>query len=215
MLDMSGYAEAVVKPSDKKSPFLNDKYCQGSLDTIHVQFNTLASAGGYFENRAKLWQGSYLSEDNAFHLAIDVNLRAGTKMTVRYESVVEDVKTHSWKVGGWGTVAIMRLKKPVGPITRYLYGHMSPRGIAAPGTVLKPGDVVGVLGTKKENGGWFEHVHVQALSDYGWERSGHCNIEDEKQFDGYGYDNDDMRRAYPNPMKLIATPVGRALKLKL
>ena len=69
---------------------------------------------------------------------------------------------------------------------------------------IRSGEAVGRVGTTKENGFWFPHIHFQFISEKEMKRK-------EKPFtlDGYGSpkDLDYLRENYPNP--LVVLPMGR------
>lgn len=138
--------------------------------------------GGYLEDRSVAWQGSYLPPDGAVHLGIDINLPAQTAISLAYDATLVRVTHDPEQNGGWGGVAIFKLDQPVGAITHVLYAHLAHGSVRhSIGTHVRAGDVVAHLGASDENGGWYEHVHVQALTQQAW----NTTQGDINAFDGY------------------------------
>ena len=81
-----------------------------------------------------------------------------------------------------------------------LLGHLAHAGLPPPGARIARGTAVGVIGTPAENGGWYPHLHLQALSDAAWEAVEHAP---DALLDGYGYRDADLRRLFPNPAPLV------------
>lgn len=187
-----------------RSDFLNARFTHRFLEKIERAHKVETTLGGYFEDRASLWRCSYLDEHPgaAYHLAIDVNLPAHTPLTVKHPSTVERITHDPDQQGGWGTVVAFKLHKPIGEITHYLYAHLSKDVRVMPGQTVLPGRVIGHLGREHENGGWYEHLHVQAFSATAWKRT----QGDISLIDGYGRNDAVMRADFPNPLPLITAP---------
>jgi len=208
LINLNSYA---VRKGDagRKSDFLNPRLTHLFLDKIARKYRVETTLGGYFEDRRHLWRGSYLNPESAVHLAIDVNLPAGTPVACRYPSTLEKVIRDPDQDGGWGTVAVFRLEKPLGDMTHFLYAHLDPAVTVSPGQRVRPGQTVGHIGRPDVNGGWYEHLHVQGLSRQAWERT----KGDIRLFDGYGTDSAAMRQDFPDPFILIADMrTGAALR---
>ncbi len=173
------------------------KYCNRR---IHKPF----SYGGYMEDRSFLWRGCYMEDGEKFrHLGVDFNVPAGTIVALDREATVLKVDNDSPEKHGWGTRVIVLLK---GISTVLIYAHLSKkvaRGVRH-GEFLKPGAFLGLVGESSVNGGWFPHLHVQAV-----QRDLYYKFleNDLKDLDGYaGLDEDKkvLQELYPDPMQFVS-----------
>jgi hypothetical protein len=189
------------KKQPARSRYLNADLTDRALRRLHRRWGVATSFGGYLEDRKDLWRGSYLNPATAVHLAIDINVRADTELTVKYPARVEKIVHDPEQNGGWGGVIFFRLDKPIGKISHFLYAHIA-KGSAkvGEGAAVRPGEVVATIGRCHENGGWYEHLHVQALTQEAWDKFG----GDLSKFDGYGAQPAGKEHPYfPDPMGLL------------
>lgn len=171
-----------LRPRPGISPLLDADRMDRFLRYLHHRWQADYSFGGYVEDRRELWRGSYLDENSAVHLGNDVNVPAGTRLTVAQPATLVHHVHDTCQDGGWGGVLMFRLAQPIGTITHFLYAHLKNEAPRLPiGSHVQPGDVVAVLGEAHENGGWYEHLHVQALTQAAWDRT----QGDLAKFDGY------------------------------
>jgi murein DD-endopeptidase MepM/ murein hydrolase activator NlpD len=195
-----------ISLQSKKQPaisrFLDAHLVNRFLRFKHSSLNVAYSFGGYLENRKDLWRGSYLGHDNAVHLGIDVNVPQGTSISVKYPCHVSSIVHDNDQKGGWGGTILFKLEKPIGSISHFLYAHLSHKEMrVSEKQRLTAGEIVGKLGTPEENGGWYEHLHVQAITQEAWDKfQGNLYA-----FDGYGQLHKDEKEHsfFPNPMPLI------------
>ena len=170
-----------LRPRPGISPLLDAKRLDRFLRRLHHRWDAY-SFGGYVEDRRELWRGSYLTDETALHLGIDVNVPAGTALTVAQPATIVHHTHDPCQDGGWGGVVFFALDQPIGDITHFLYAHLKNEPPHKPvGSHVTPGDIVAVLGEPHENGGWYEHLHVQTLTRDAWERT----QGDITKFDGY------------------------------
>lgn len=154
------------------------------LAALHRSHGAGYSFGGYLEDREALWRGSYMDPGKAVHLGIDVNAPAGTGVAPVHTSTVAKIIHDPDQDGGWGSVIIFELEKPIGDISHFIYAHLSGDDIRVRvGDVIAPGQVAASLGRPHENGGWYEHLHVQAMTPQAWEMI--RDRDDMAAFDGY------------------------------
>lgn len=167
-------------------PLLDAGLADRFLRRLHNRWNVDYSFGGYVEDRRELWRGSYLNDESALHLGIDVNVAAGSGIAVAQAARLVHHTHDIDQAGGWGGVSFFALLQPVmsgnSVITHFLYAHLrrQPPPVSL-GTVLQPGAIAAVLGRSHENGGWYEHLHVQAMTQDAWDRT----QGDLSLFDGY------------------------------
>ena len=189
------------KKQPARSRFLDADLTDRALSRLHRRWGVAYSLGGYLEDRRDLWRGSYLKPTSAVHLAIDVNVRAGTDVAVKYPCRVEKIVHDPEQDGGWGTVVMFRLEKAVGKISHFLYAHLAKDSVRVrEGAAISPGQVAATIGRCHENGGWYEHLHVQALTPEAWD----LFRGDLSKFDGYAArPAGDEHPYFPDPAPLL------------
>lgn len=189
------------KKQPARSRYLDADLTDRALARLHYRWGVATSLGGYLEDRRDLWRGSYLNPEKAVHVAIDINVRADTTLTVKYPSTVTKIIHDPEQDGGWGGVVMFRLEKPIGKITHYLYAHLAKGSVKfREGDAVKPGQVIATIGRCHENGGWYEHLHVQAMTQEAWDLFG----GDLAKFDGYAAKSEGKEHPYfPDPMALL------------
>jgi len=174
-----------VREETGKSIYLEADLTDKFLNALHKREDVGYSFGGYLEDRANLWAGSYMEgSGKEVHLGIDVNAPAGTNVAPAYDCKIAKIIHDPEQDGGWGSVIIFELDKPIGDISHFIYAHLSKEFIyTGEGDHVKAGQAVGCLGKTHENGGWYEHLHVQAMTKEAWKM-----VEargDMSAFDGY------------------------------
>ncbi len=127
---------------------------------------TVPSIGRYLEDREIYDSAAFATElpgeRRTLHLGVDVFLDAGEPILAPLEGVVRD-SAHRPAARDFGGVVLVDHATPDGVTFHTLYGHLSAE-LPAPGARLARGDVIGVIGTAEENGGWAPHLHLQLLS---------------------------------------------------
>jgi murein DD-endopeptidase MepM/ murein hydrolase activator NlpD len=120
------------------------------------------SYGGWMEDRSTLLKGTYLDEEKKYmHVGVDINAPEGTPVAVSREGTVIHIDDDHPEEGGWGPRVIIQVKDS--PIA-LIYTHLDPEILCKVGDILRPGTVFAKIGPPSHNGGWFSHLHVQALS---------------------------------------------------
>ena len=192
-------AKASHRPA--RSQFLIPHLTDCLLGYAHRKMGVDYSLGGYLEDRRDVWRGSYLNPESAVHVAIDVNVPAGTPVCLTRPARVARMDHDPEQNGGWGGVIMFALDQPVGNISHFLYAHLSRQGLKVKeGDAVRPGVTVGQIGLPDENGGWYEHIHIQAFTRQAWDKFG----GELKNFDGYAPDPRAAAHPYfPDPMKLL------------
>jgi len=189
------------KKQPPRSRYLDADLTDRALSRLHHRWGVAYSLGGYLEDRRDLWRGSYLKPESAVHLAIDINVRAGTAVAAKFPCRLEKVVFDPEQGGGWGSVTLFRLDKPIGKISHFLYAHLAKNSVTQKeGAAIRPGETVATIGRCHENGGWYEHLHVQAMTQEAWDMfKGDLN-----KFDGYAVQpNGDEHPYFPDPTPLL------------
>lgn len=187
---------------DGASRFLQADVMDRYLRRLNHVWGAPFTLGGYLEDRGRLWQGSYLAPDRAVHLAIDVNVPAGLEVAVTRPCRIAAIAHDPDQQGGWGSVVMCALDRPEGAITHFLYAHLSRASVTVNvGDAVHAGGVVGRIGKSTENGGWYEHLHIQAFTQAMWDK-GAGNLAN---FDGYGAPGEAAAHPdFPDPAPLLS-----------
>ena len=201
VVNLDALARELRARDTPKSPLLNADALDRLLRRLHHRWKAGYSFGGYVEDRRALWRGSYLSDDTALHLGIDVNVPAKTAIALAYGATLVRTTHDPCQDGGWGGVAIFALDQPIANISHVLYAHLARGSVRhAVGTHIDAGEVVAHLGTSGENGGWYEHLHVQAMTHDAWDQT----QGDLEKFDGYAPVRfKDGHPLFPDPWPLL------------
>jgi len=135
VLDLSGTAECEVKPTSK------------SLWTI----------GRYDEVRPSTYPESF--RNRTLHVGLDIGGPAGTAVHAFADANVLRAGYNPAE-GDYGGVIVLEV--PALGIYA-LHGHLSKASLqhTPVGSKVTRGEVIGWIGTEKENGGWPPHVHFQ------------------------------------------------------
>lgn len=186
-----------------RSVFLDAQTTHEYLADLHRVEQVDYSLGGYLEDRRNLWAGSYLPPKRSVHLGVDINVPAGTAVAAARDGHIAKVYYDPDQDGGWGSALVLSLREPVGPISHYIYAHLAKDSVnVRAGDPVNAGQVVAAIGQPHENGGWYEHLHVQALTPAAW-----ALIKDAPDLSAIdGYDAMPEGREHPlspDPMPLI------------
>jgi murein DD-endopeptidase MepM/ murein hydrolase activator NlpD len=177
------------------SPFLEPEFCTAAIRTESERHGAHGYVGGYLEDRATLWRGSYLAPNRAVHLGVDISGEVGFPVLVPEAGWVHEAWHDPDQNGGWGGRLI--LSRPGGGFLILAHLDLLP-GLAA-GRPLAAGQWIGTLAPSARNGGWFPHLHLQLAA------SG----EDLAELDGYGPDRPDNSTRFPDPLATLGFASGR------
>ena len=194
-----------ISPKDIIDP---DK-CAKLVKRIHKELSLVWSYGSWMENREKLLAETYLKKTGAWiHLGIDINILVGTKVSAALGGIVHKIDSDWPEEGGWGNYVI--LKHQISGVKFYsIYGHLASTDLVSQDETVMAGEVIGKVGTAKENGFWFPHLHFQFISETEMKAK-----ENPFTLDGYGKPKDlsYLREHYPNP--LVCLPMADLPKKK-
>lgn len=123
---------------------------------IYQSMNIEFSYGGYMEDRSFLMRNQYQKPGETWHLGIDFTVPAGTPVHLPVDAVLRSSCVDPDQNGGWGGKAIFETR-----LGYLILGHLNE---IEPKNEYKAGDLIGTIAEFDKNGGWFPHLHVQAVS---------------------------------------------------
>ena len=186
----------------KRNPLIYPEDCQKLLVAVHEKYNIIWSHGGYGEDRSRLWHDTYLDQLEAWHhLGIDINVPAGTELIspVSGKVIVSDHDNdhpNAPQEHGWGHRLIIHPWE-----SRYalIMAHLSDDTRRKVGDLVKRWDQLWTIGNPIQNGGWFEHFHVQAIAMEHLEEL--IQNWELHKLDGYApWMDEEVQKIYPNPL---------------
>ncbi len=141
--------------------------CAGFVEELHKRLGVVASFGGYLEDRAFLWQGTYLGNtEKTVHLGIDFNAPQGSVVATPVGGTVIRCDNDHPDRWGWGPRVFIETdgtsSDPTSAHSILLFAHLAEISVRV-GDVVMSGSTLGVIGTPPFNGDWFPHLHVQQV----------------------------------------------------
>ncbi|MBP9757132.1 MAG: peptidoglycan DD-metalloendopeptidase family protein [Candidatus Pacebacteria bacterium] len=205
VLDLNGFAvkDAAFMGLSRhgKNPYILPNILAERLNCYHKRQGLAATYGSYGENRGFIWRQTYLDAmENPIHAGIDINVPAGSLVIADVDCEVVWVGTDHPEPHGWGNRIIVKLR---GIDIWMIYAHLG-APICRVGNKMGSGSPIGYVGTPHENGGWYPHLHVQAMTRQAWEMF----LADPSTIDGY-YPAEQWPRKkllFPFPGKFICIP---------
>jgi hypothetical protein len=201
--DLDALARRDFPATDGPNPLNDPCFCDRWVSEVAIRLRADHCWGGWLEDRAHLWRGHYLPEGCTIHLGIDLNVPAGTAVLAPVSGEVMHAVPCRALGGGWGGWFVLRADVPEGGADYVLLGHLAHAGLPEPSARITRGTRVGAIGTPAENGGWYPHLHLQALSGEAWES---VQRAPDTLLDGYGYPDSRLTRWFPDPATLVGLP---------
>ena len=171
------------------SPFKGEFEAKSQVDfndavynRIHKAKNASWSVGGYLEDRSNgLDKYPQMREQKRYyHLGVDINFEKGTKVLAPLDGVIVR-SDYEPGVGNYGGFFVLKCVE--NETTFYLlFGHLERLSLPAVGSEVKAGMALAKIGDFHENGGWYQHLHLQVLTEKayeeGWVSKGYCALEE-------------------------------------
>lgn len=145
--------------------------------------HSTAVVSGYLENRERFFKvldcKQMVEEERFFHLGLDITL---PKNTVIFAPLAAEVVISGYESGNGNYGGRMVLKHQIaGNIFYSLYGHLNPASLLPVGSMVSAGEKIAELGDFEENGGYFHHLHLQVITqagfDSGFVSKGYCTAQ--------------------------------------
>jgi len=118
------------------------------------------------------------ADDN--HLGTDLRASAGTPVYAPYDGYVKEAQKHN----GYGGTVIIEVYTDAEYVT-IVIGHLRPTDLKARVGEIKQGDLLGYIGTRLENGGYGEHLHIGIRKGQYASYTYKCGSDDEWTYAGY------------------------------
>lgn len=196
-LDAEARGRLAENTSEQKNALLDPFVCEKFVEECHRRHNTDFSYGGYLENRSTLWRGSYLDDDEKYvHLGIDFSVPAGTGVAATRPSTIIRIDNDHPEPYGWGNRVIVDDESGDCVL---IFAHLDRPETLRVGDSLNAGEIFAKVGHPLVNGGWFPHLHVQAVKREHYQLLLENDLRD---LDGYGRGGDieNLRRNFPDPI---------------
>lgn len=193
-------------PNDGQNPLRLTENNSLLVDWVHKKHGVRASFGGYLEDRSFLWKDTYLSSTGSFiHAGVDINIPAGTPIRLPFDGVILRTDDDTPAAWGWGPrVFVMpRSEERHSPNEALvlIIAHLGAVRVRS-GEIVKEGLHFADVGTPPGNGGWFPHIHLQAIRRDYFDELSQSGFE---SLDGYFHekDIDRFKALHPDPWSLI------------
>ena len=162
------------------------------FNKIHPKYDTSWSVGGYLEDRSVILSEcpQMMEEKRYYHLGVDFNFPVHTPIFAPLDGEVVRSEYEPGK-GNYGGLVVLKCRE--NSTTFYLlFGHLERASLPEIGTKVAAGEQVARVGNLHENGSWYQHLHLQVLTEKayneGWVNKGYCTLEDIPTIDQYAPD---------------------------
>ena len=142
-------------------------------------------SSGFLENRKEhLCKFPQMAKEQRwFHLGIDLDMKAGEPVLVPIDGVIV-LSEYEQGDGNYGGMCVLQCEHE-GSAIYIIFGHLAIASLPKAGEKFRKGEQIATIGTREENGNWFEHLHIQELTqkgfDNGWVYKGYCS---QREIDG-------------------------------
>lgn len=190
---------------EKLSP---TKDCAHAIEVFSKRTKSVIQYGDYLSDRKKLWMSvPYVRKlirksprtTAAIHIGVDISAAAGSTIYSPLTGTVIYSRHDKFQKGGWGGFVVIEHKDS--PYV-FIFGHLSAQGLPRKGTRIKKGAPIAKLGTESENGGWWPHLHLQAVLKEVW-------LKEYDHIDGYLFVEKTQKKLceikllFPEPLSTI------------
>jgi len=142
---------------------MSQKQLNEYIKNLHKTKNVSWSISGDREERKELYKLFDLPKPFV-HIGLDINVPAGTPLFAQFDcEVVKIDYDQRLKGGGFGGNITLKVDG-YGDIFYLVFGHLSKIHDKKLGDKIAAGQQFAFVGDYEENGGWFEHAHMQILT---------------------------------------------------
>jgi len=180
----------------KNVNFSNPIECEKWINLIHKKKKIDFSYGGFLKNRENLWKDHYNAKKQIFvHEGVDFNVPLNTEVFLFEDGQVVEIIREPKLNGGWGNAAVFWIPK----IRRYaIFAHLKRKLFVKKKKFYKKGQKIGLIGSHRENGNYFPHLHLQIMKPE--------FARDYKRFkdiEGYSQKNHQNLKNLDNPLRFV------------
>ena len=162
------------------------------FNKIHPEYDVAWSVSGYLEDRSIILSKypQMIDEKRYYHLGVDINLRVHTPIFAPLHGEVVRSE-YEMGEGNYGGLVVLECNEN-GTTFYLLFGHLERATLPEIGTKIVAGEQVARIGDLHDNGGWYQHMHLQVLTEMaykeGWVNKGYCTLEDIPTINQYAPD---------------------------
>lgn len=166
--------------------FENQRKLQQKIEQYQSIHGATWSFSNYLEYRGALEIYPQMRENQRYyHMGLDINGPVGTTIYAPWDATV--VESHyEPKPGNYGGLTILR---PDDQDIYILFGHLAKDHLPEAGQKIKKDEAFARFGNETENGNWYPHVHIQAITEKGWNSNwalkGYCTEFDLENLEEY------------------------------
>lgn len=169
------------------NPLNDPQKCSDWIRKLHQTTGIDYSYGGYLEDRKDLWRAHYHPPGHTTHLGVDYNVPENTEVFAPTRARLIQTWIDKDPNGGWGGRIILQNDRGL-----YLVvAHLDPSSLPNGDKIFNEGDPIGRVGNSQVNGGWFPHLHLQAMRQMS------------EAFDGYGTSSAEETTKFPHPINFL------------
>lgn len=137
----------------------------------------------YLEDRTTLLSDcpQMVAEQRFIHLGLDIIVPLHTPLHAPLKAIVAE-KGYESGEGNYGGFVLLRHDSPYFDTFYSFYGHLRRSSLPELGSMINAGEPFAEIGDFHENGNWFYHTHLQAITEtglkLGYLSKGYCNAND-------------------------------------
>lgn len=180
IIDYSLPAFQKLNPRDQGAV---EQYNNALMKSTHTKW----ALGWYLEDRSYILTDTHIKkEGRIYHLGVDIIFHAGTMLYSPLAWIVYE-RWYEEGDGNYGWYIIIEYPTIWNNSFFVLYGHLSYQSISQK-IKIGLGEWFACLGTKEENGNWFEHLHMQVFTGKDiekWKSKWYCSLNDMKSIKYY------------------------------
>ncbi len=157
----------------------DQKLFQEIISNLLTKNNAEWGISGYLEYRKSLLKNypQMVDENRFYHLGIDIVTPVGYRVYAPLDGEVVSVNYEKEK-GSYGHYVVLK-HKILDNSFYSLCGHLSHKTLPKVGDFIKSGESFAQIGDFEDNGFWFHHIHLQVLTEKGYQEGfvskGYCS----------------------------------------
>lgn len=170
------------------NPLLHANTCERWVNSLARIKGVDYTFGGYMENRKDMWRKHYMKRGHFIHYGIDINVPFSTPIFCPIPYKVIEIFYDEDACGGWGQRVVVKTERGL-----VVFAHILVNRHLCIGQNYDEFHLIGRVAIPQFNGGWYSHLHIQALA--------HISLLN--GLDGYGKIYKGMYVDYPDPLQIL------------